>query len=319
MSVEQWETYYRGGGLVTCPTGPDANYTLEARDVWVEFFALLPEGARIVDIGTGNGPIPLIAKDVAAVAGRRFEIHGVDLAQIAPHRDVADGARLFEGIRFHPGTSAEQLPFESASVIAVTGQYALEYTNVPRVLAEVSRVLAPGGWAQFITHSRDSIVLQNAAPTFRQFQILFEQTRLLRKLRRFLEVERESRERARAAARDLEAAMREVESALSTTSFGQPALAMALDTTRQVLAARRATPLTQLEARIDAVERELKGSLRRLQDLTRCALDVDDVARYSQFASGAGLHPGQPVPLLHAGQNIIGWRLNFRKPATPTA
>lgn len=314
MSVEHWENYYRGGGLVTCPTGPDQNYTLEARDIWVEFFASLPDGARIVDIGTGNGPIALIAKDVAAVAGRSFEIHGVDLAQIAPQRDVARGASLFEGIRFHPGTSAEQLPFESAKVDAVTGQYALEYTDVPGALAEVSRVLAPGGRAQFVTHSSDSVVLGNAAPTFRQFQVLFEDTRLLRKLRRFIEVEREGRVRARALAQDLESAMREVESVLSANAFDQPVLVMALDTARQVLAVRRATPSAQLEARIDAVERELKSSMRRLQDLVRCALDAEDTARYSDLASRAGLCLEQVAPLLHAGQHVIGWRFNFRKP-----
>ena len=231
----------------------------------------------------------------------------------------ADGARLFAGIRFHPGTSAERLPFESASVDAVSGQYALEYTDVPRVLAEVSRVLAPGGRAQFVTHHRDSVVLENAGPTFRQFEVLFEETRLLRKLRRFLELERGGGERARAAGRDLESAMRAVETVLSVTSFNQPALAMALDTARQVLAARRSTPTTQLEARIDGVDRELRGALRRLQDLDRCALDPDAVARYSQLASEAGLRPEEPMPLLHLGRNLIGWRLVFRKPAAQAA
>jgi len=319
MNLDHWEAYYRRGGLVTCPTGPDSNYTLEARDVWVELFGSLPDGARIVDIGTGNGPIPLIARDVAAAAGRSFEIHGVDLAQIAPGRDVADGARLFEGIHFHPGTNAEQLPFESASVAVVSGQYVLEYTDVPRVLAEVHRVLAPGGRAQFVTHNRNSVVLQNARPNFRQFEVLFEETKLLRKLRRFLDLERGGGERVRAAARDLEFSMRAVETILSATSFSQPVLAMALDTTRQAIAARRSTPLARLGNRIDGVEHELRGALRRLQDLDRCALDADDVARYSQLASQAGLCPEEQAPLLHAGQNLIGWRLNFRQPTGQAA
>ena len=57
MSVEHWETYYRGGGLVTCPTGPDGNYSLEIRDAWVEFYTDVPDGARVLDVGTGNGAI----------------------------------------------------------------------------------------------------------------------------------------------------------------------------------------------------------------------------------------------------------------------
>jgi ubiquinone/menaquinone biosynthesis C-methylase UbiE len=313
MSVEHWETYYRGGGLVTCPTGPEPNYTLEAREVWAEFFAGLPEGARLVDLCTGNGPIPLIAKEVATAAGRHLEIHGVDLAQIAPDRHVKDGARLFEGIRFHPGTSAEQLPFESASVDAVTGQYALEYTDMARVLAEVSRVLRPGGRAQFVTHHRDSVVVRNAGPTFRQFHVLFEETRLLRRLRRFLELERESSPRARGAARELELALRQVEAVMAGTSFSQPALAMARDTVRRTIAARRHEPASRLDAAIDGVEKELRASWRRLQDLERCALDDAGVAEVVRLAAAAGLGGEGTAPLLHGGPNVIGWRINFRK------
>ena len=313
MSVEHWETYYRGGGLVTCPTGQEPNYTLEAREVWETFFRTLPENARIVDIGTGNGPIPLIAKECADRAGRRFEIHGVDLAQIAPGRDVPDGARLFEGIRFHPGVSAERLPFEAASVDAVTGQYALEYADVPRVLAEVARVLKPGGRAQFVTHHRDSVVLANAGPTFGQFRLLFEQTRLLRRLHRFLDLERAGRGSVQGAARELESALRQVDAALAAQSGSQPVLAMAQDVTRRSLAERRTVPPSTLDAGIERVERELRGSWRRLQDLERCALDQSAAEEVCRLGGTAGLRFEAPQPLLHAGRHVIGWRFNFSR------
>ena len=86
LSLEQWETYYRGGAISTCPTARDGGYDLEVREAWVEFFTPLPDGARILDIGTGNGVVPLIAADTAAALGRRWEIHGADLAQIDPPR-----------------------------------------------------------------------------------------------------------------------------------------------------------------------------------------------------------------------------------------
>jgi len=313
MSLEHWETYYRGGGLVTCPTGPEPNYTREAREVWVEFFGELPDGARIVDVGTGNAPIPLIARETAEARGVSFDIHGVDLAQIDPVRHVPGGAKLFAGIRFHPGVAADRLPFETASVHAVTGQYAIEYFDAAASLGEAARVLLPGGRAQFVTHHRRSVVLANSEPTFRQFRVLFEDTRLLRRLRRFLELEREGRDGARSAARELEIAMRSVESLLAAGVGSQPVLAMAFDTARRVLAARRRTPASVLDAGIDRVEQELRGSLHRLQDLERAALDEVGADARVASAAAAGLECISRQELVHAGQHLIGWRLNFRK------
>ncbi len=313
MSTAHWEAYYRGGGLVTCPTGPDANYTLEAREVWLEFFGALPDGARIVDIGTGNGPIPLIAKDVASSSARHFEIHGVDLAQIAPVRDVPGGERLFGGIQFHPGTSAERLPFEAESVDAVSGQYVLEYCELPRTLSEVARVLKQGGCAQFITHHGGSVVLRNAEATFAQFQLLFEDLQLFRKLRRLVDQHREAPGTARRQWADAQSAVRVVDSAITARRFDQPILPMARDTAERILRGLRSEPASRLHADIDQAERELRNSWRRLQDLQRGALDDEGVSRVVATAAAAGLACVARLPLVHDAANVIGWRLAFRK------
>jgi len=123
MSVEHWEAYYRGGAIATCPMGPGTTYTLELRDLWLAFFAALDDGGRVLDVGTGNGAITLLAKEAATAAGRHLEIHGADLAAIDPPRHVPNGASLFAGIAFHAGVPCERLGFADGSFDAVSGQY----------------------------------------------------------------------------------------------------------------------------------------------------------------------------------------------------
>ncbi len=192
MNLEHWESYYRGGALVSCPMGLEPGYTGEVRDAWVTFFATLPDGARVLDIGTGNGAVALIAKETAATLGRSFEIHGVDLAQVDPVRHVPNGATLLAGIEFHPGVPAEQLPFEANGFDAVSGQYALEYTQRDRALAEIFRVLKPGGRGQFLLHHRDSVIVRNADESLHHAALVLDDTKVFRLLRRYLEAERDT-------------------------------------------------------------------------------------------------------------------------------
>ena len=313
VSVEHWEHYYRQGGLVTCPTGPDRNYTLEARQVWEDLFAELPHGSCIVDIGTGNGAVVLIARETAVAAGKTFEIHGVDLARISPESDVSGGAELFAGIRFHPEVDAARLPFPDSSVDALTGHYALEYTDVGATLLEARRVLRAGGCAMFVVHNSESVVVRNAEFSFGQFRLLFDETRLLRKLRRFVEAECVTPGRNRSEWLAVTGALRRVEERIAAAELPQPALLMARDLVRELMSTPRGSSLGQLNARIDRVSAELRDSWRRLSDLQRCALDEAAIDRLVAMASAVGLGRPEYRQLMHAGQHLIGWQVRFRR------
>jgi ubiquinone/menaquinone biosynthesis C-methylase UbiE len=313
LRASYWESYYRGGAIAACPTGPDGNYTLELREIWIEFFAALADRARLLDIGTGNGAIPLIARQTADSLKRSYEIHGADLARINPVRDVAGGAQLFAGIAFHPGVAAEELPFEDASFAAVSGQYALEYTDVPRSLAEIMRVLAPGAAARFLMHHAGSIVIERARASLRHADVVLSDTKVYRKVRRFLEAEKRSPAGARRAWDELSGAM----ATLRDTARSEPdrrVIDVTLDAIPKLLDQRRSLAPAALEREIDAVENDLRYAGRRQNDLIEVALSDSAMAQCAERARAQGFVDVNYRAVNHAQHVLVGWLLCLRKP-----
>jgi len=313
MSVEHWDAYYRSGAIAACQMGPCSSYTLELRDVWLAFFTDLADGARILDVGTGNGAIPLLAKQAAAASGKRFEIHGADLARIDPQRHVPNGLVLFEGVTFHPGMRSEQLEFEHASFDAVTGQYSLEYADVGRVLAEVRRILKSGGRAQFVLHHDQSALTRNARDSLSQAALVFEETKVLRKLRRYIDARRKSV----GTARITQAALSEAVTRLKQAAASSPQphlLLVVVDGVQKLMSMRPRSPPSAWEREVDHFERELRAGTRRLQDLVSCAQSTERMDDIVATARRLGFACGPPQPQLHAGDNLVGWRLALSRP-----
>jgi ubiquinone/menaquinone biosynthesis C-methylase UbiE len=313
MSLQHWESYYRAGALASCPLGPDGGYTQELRDAWAGFFSKLPAGARILDVGTGNGAVALIARETSASFARSFEIHGIDLARIDPARDVHDGMRLFDGISFHAEVASERLPFDAGSFDAVSGQYALEYTAVEQSLREIRRVLKPGGRAQFIIHHADSIVARKARESLRQSSLVLEETRIFRKLRRHLKSAQQSRSVARRTLSDLTEAM---------DKLGKAALAaddaltinVTIDAVGKLLASRLRISPAALDLEVDRVEGSIRASVHRLQDLVRSGQSEGGMQGILKLARTDGFEIDELALQYHAVDKLVGWRLRLTRP-----
>lgn len=312
LSLEHWETYYRGGALATCPTSEEGGYDLELRDAWVEFFTDLPDGARILDIGTGNGVVALIARETALELGRDYEIHGADLARIDPARNLPGGAERLAGIRFHPGVAAEELPFEPGTFDAVSGHYALEYTHIDDTLAEIHRVLKPAGRARFIVHHKDSLLVQNATRSLRHADRVLRETKIYRLLRRHIEAERKSRQAARNTWAELNTAAEFLREGLREPG-AQLIIGVTLDAVQKLLHLRSQLNATALEREITRVEGELRASVRRLHDLVDRSQRERDMAAIETLAGETGFEVIERVAQLHAGANLVGWRLTLRR------
>lgn len=311
LSLEQWETYYRGGALATCPTAPDGGYDLEVRAAWVEFFSTLPEGARILDVGTGNGVVALIAAETATALRRHWTIDATDLAAINPMQHVPDGKRRFQGISFHPGVATERLPFAEDSFDAVSGHYALEYTDTTAALAEIYRVLKPGGDAQFILHHMDSQLMRNARMSLREAELVFTQTKVYRRLHRLVTMEQATPNTMQTATVELRAAIQALKQGLQEARQAGAGglLSVALDAVQKLLTARKDGKADAIGLEVDRAEAEMRAAVRRLNDLIGHARTQQDMERLEQDAATAGFSLIEHMPQYYAGNNLVGWLL----------
>lgn len=129
---------------------------------------LLPEGARVLDIGCGPGRGTL---KLAESLRHDVEVVGLDVSlpmietarhQRSHHPEVRDRVRFVSG-------DARDLPFDDEAFDAVIGHSVLYLIDDPaRVLAEVSRVVRPGGTILFMEPSAEGSLIRAAADGLRQ-------------------------------------------------------------------------------------------------------------------------------------------------------
>jgi hypothetical protein len=157
-STLAWDQYWQDGRLASCGGAGGANYQPVIAESWRNFFGMLTDGARLIDICTGNGAVARLAAEAATARKLKVFIEAVDSATINPVQ-LGPAASL---IRFSSRIQAEHLPFADAMFDIIVGQYALEYTDVERTMPELRRVGRPTAAVRFVMHAVDGVVVQEA-------------------------------------------------------------------------------------------------------------------------------------------------------------
>jgi arsenite methyltransferase len=134
----------------------------------------LTAGETVLDLGSGPG---LLATGMARDVGPTGRVCGIDISDsmlaLARGRTVPTGSAPVE--YRHGGVDA--VPYPDGSFDVVVSTQVLEYvTDIPAALAEVSRVLRPGGrllildtdWDSIVWHSTDPARMRRILQTWEQ-------------------------------------------------------------------------------------------------------------------------------------------------------
>ncbi|MBU2114024.1 MAG: class I SAM-dependent methyltransferase [Gammaproteobacteria bacterium] len=160
-STQHWDSYWQLTASVNSfAEGESATgYHGELLDLWHEQLSVLPTNSVIVDIGTGNGAIAILAQQYSDKNSCNWAITGIDAAMINPKlvlNELEEVSDTVAKISFIATCSVEQMPFADGSIDLLTSQFAVEYAELEQALKECMRVLKKGGCLVAIMHHPDS-------------------------------------------------------------------------------------------------------------------------------------------------------------------
>ena len=149
--AEHWDRFWTGDGRTGSGCLPAAANSVERvqREVWREFAGLLPRGAKVLDLGTGDGRV------MGWLLERRRDLKptGIDYAQKLPVPP--------RGSKVRAGISIEKVPMPNAAFDAVTSQFGFEYGDVEPAASELVRLLRTKGRFRLLIHNASGPILKH--------------------------------------------------------------------------------------------------------------------------------------------------------------
>lgn len=310
-----WGRLWKTGVLHSCASGIPGNYDREILAFWLDRFRWLSDGDVVVDVGTGNGAIPLLALSHARNRRISLQIHGVDLADIAPTLDVPGGSPQYGSIRFHPRTSMTSLPFSRGEVKLLCSQFAFEYAPRADSAHEILRVIGDNGTAAMIIHSADSVISAVANTQLQACRWLLQESDLFHATERLLRAMAGAVTPSARAALALDASAEVARLAFNRAAEElmahvetDPAAEILQQTAQRIsqVLQRPMRTLDQVACTVSDMRRWVEDEEQRLLMMQGAAMDrrtLEETAR-SLGASGLPVRTGQ---LLYDGGTCMGW------------
>lgn len=306
----QWTEYWRGGHpeVMTIGAGPGRE-AFDAASVWLAYFGAFQTGARLLDLATGGGQVAAFAGAAADAAGKKFEVIGVDHAELASSGGPGPSGQVLMG-----SVALEKLPFPSAHFDGASSQFGIEYADTRQALAELARVLKPGGQALMLIHHADSAITRSTAGQAGAYDRVFGDGGVVRQARRAFNahLNRLPADATRAAEDAFREAVRRTAGRLEPAPAFEPArylVGYLADLAERVAAYEPASAL----ARIDAFEFGNASWRQRHRSQLGAAMDGAALGTFLQRAARAGLTPTERCEARDDRGELVAWRVGLIK------
>jgi SAM-dependent methyltransferase len=309
--ADAWSAYWRTGALSSCVQG-----ALEVRfaEIWSAFTDELRDGARLLDLATGNGAAARACAARARQRGVTLHVEGVDAAAIKPNavRDAAGGDIVFKA-----GVRLEQLPYPDAAFDAVISQFGFEYADETPAAAEAARVLAPAGRLRFVMHARDGAVHADIERRVRRLRAALAEdgpAGLARTLAKAASTgDAATVQRASA---HLPKAIEDFRALAANASRDDAAIFYVSAFLRDWAERDRFRP-GDLHRAIEAGWRTASGVAARQEQLLHAARSAEDIQALAARFEKLGLQVSPAQPIVEDGRGQTAWLLDATRIASP--
>ena len=166
--ADPWTLYWQADHLQSCVPADCNRPPGAVGRLWQDFARGLPTDARVLDLATGNGAVPMALRTAVPT----LSVTGVDQAAIDPQRHLSRAGLLRE-VRFVGGVDLRG-PAQLGRFDAVTSQYGVEYLGIEAAAAAVAGHLAPEGRFLLLVHVTDSALVRPRRADLEELGILLE-------------------------------------------------------------------------------------------------------------------------------------------------